>query len=134
MQQFHPPTGQSTTHQCDDDHQSAHSPCRGLPTHTHLACLLASSGSLFGPQESTAIDMMHLGMNGYHLIDDHAYKLSDLAQSPGDSFGFLYDMGDRFSHTVTVVSVANASDSDGSVVVLDGAMACPPEDGHGNTK
>lgn len=45
----------------------------------------------------------------------------------GDTFGYLYDMGDHWQHTVTVVSTDRVEAST-AICLLDGSNACPPED------
>lgn len=90
-----------------------------------------SDGSLFGPVDSGSIDMMHLSHNGVKWIRDEDYNLGHLL-AHGDSVGFMYDLGDHYDHLITLVGSSLPEDSKGKVDILDGAMACPPEDGKGN--
>jgi len=89
-------------------------------------------GSVFGPSESHAIDMMHVGMHGIYLIDDREYKVGQFFQKPGDKIAWLYDLGDQFRHKIVVESVEDVTGDDEIVEVLAGEKAGPPEDGHGN--
>lgn len=48
----------------------------------------------------------------------------------GDSFVYRYDLSDNWEHLITVESVHGdlLSDPKGAAWIMDGAMACPPED------
>jgi hypothetical protein len=56
-----------------------------------------------------------------------AYQLVTLAGEVGLRFGYIYDFGDGWEHTVTVEEIREAGPVN-VVEVLDGAGACPPED------
>ena len=57
--------------------------------------------------------------------------LGQLVHKVGDTMGWLYDIGDRWQHTIKVVEVIGEEESTGKVACLDGAMQCPPEDSNG---
>jgi len=92
-----------------------------------------TDGSYFGPEESQAIDMMHMSMHCLDLLPDSKVRLGELVgEKPGeDRLLYIYDFGDCFSHIVTLERVLGKEESDGKAVVLDGEMACPPEDSNG---
>lgn len=50
--------------------------------------------------------------------------------SSGDTFVYRYDLGDNWEHLISVESVRGelSNDPKGAAWILDGAMACPPED------
>ena len=108
-------------------------PLMGWCRHYHAYYLTDfKDGSLFGPVESGSIDMMHLTHNGVKWISDEDYTLGHLLLQSGDSIGFMYDLGDHYDHLITLIGSSLPEDSKGKVELLDGAMACPPEDGKGN--
>ena len=88
-------------------------------------------GSMFGPNSSTAIDMMHKRNHGHVFIDAETIKLGQLCWEKGDALGYVYDFGDQFTHHMTVTAFSEDENADGKVVVLSGANACPPEDSNG---
>ncbi|KAL7496857.1 hypothetical protein ACHAWT_005050 [Skeletonema menzelii] len=57
--------------------------------------------------------------------------LGDLLRNVGDYCFYNYDLGDGWIHRLTVEQVVSVEESDGSVVLIEGAMRCPPEDGGG---
>jgi len=89
-------------------------------------------GSVFGNKEGQFIDYMHLDSHGvFDMIDDTKFKLCDVFQKKGDSFRFTYDLGDLWEHFIVLDEIVPAEKSDGKVVVMEGANACPPEDSNG---
>ncbi|KAI9207149.1 MM3350-like domain-containing protein [Polychytrium aggregatum] len=87
-------------------------------------------GALFGPKKSQCADMMHIYMNGHAFIDDRLYTLGHILDVEGSEMGFLYDLGDRFRHDIRLERILDSCD--GQCKLLDGALACPPEDSKGN--
>ncbi|KAI0044130.1 hypothetical protein FA95DRAFT_301524 [Auriscalpium vulgare] len=87
-------------------------------------------------QESKAIDMMHLQSIGYGAVPEKSnrgvWTLAHLLQEEGETMLWVYDYGDNYTHVITVEEIAPVSESTGKVAVLDGAGACPREDGSGN--
>ncbi|KAI7838302.1 hypothetical protein COHA_007872 [Chlorella ohadii] len=88
-------------------------------------------GTMFGDPESGAIDMMHVGMHYYAFVDQRPWHLADLLQEEGQHLSWTYDIGDKWRHMLTVVQILPEEESNGRVQVLEGAMACPPEDSKG---
>lgn len=88
--------------------------------------------ALFGPIDSNAVDMMHLPMNGFLLLDDKKFNLCDLLRRVGDTLSYTYDLGDHFEHEIRLLSTCSPSESNGKCFVFDGAMASLPEDSIGS--
>ncbi|KAG8954481.1 hypothetical protein FRC04_011808 [Tulasnella sp. 424] len=86
-------------------------------------------GSVFGPKDCRAIDMMWINQRGWESIPEPKWKVAHMWRKPGDVIEWLYDLGDRWEHDVLCESVFPASESNGKVEVLDGFGACPREDG-----
>jgi hypothetical protein len=74
---------------------------------------------------------MHMNSNGWMSLDDADVRLGELLAAPGDAINYLYDLGDGWSHKLTLEAVADEADSTGASVLLDGGGACPPEDSRG---
>lgn len=62
------------------------------------------------------------------LADENGVTLRSAKLKVGDTFSYVYDMGDDWSHTVTVVERTSVPPDRAGSWVVDGAMACPPED------
>lgn len=90
-----------------------------------------TDGSIFGPKNSRAIDIQHLGTTGYYMNDDTLVRLGELLQKPGDVIGYMYDLGDGWSHVIQVEVVIPEESSTGATELLGGAVSCPPEDSKG---
>ena len=57
------------------------------------------------------------------------YRLVDLIKRKGRTFGYEYDFGDAWQHTITIEdSLYFKAAMQAPLVCLDGARACPPED------
>uniref|UniRef100_A0A0G4FCP3 MYND-type domain-containing protein n=1 Tax=Chromera velia CCMP2878 TaxID=1169474 RepID=A0A0G4FCP3_9ALVE len=91
----------------------------------------ATDGSLFGPVDSMAVDSMHLMWMGYWHLDDREFYLSDFFVQKGDRMVYEYDLGDHWTHLISLERVFSAEESDGAVRVLGGEISCPPEDSNG---
>lgn len=89
-------------------------------------------GALFGPKESTAIDMMHMALVGWDFLDDSKYELCRLLTHQCAILEYLYDLGDRWDHTITLEEIIPEEQSTGKCVLMSGEGGCPPEDAHGN--
>lgn len=62
------------------------------------------------------------------IFDESKYMLSELAPEEGTSFGYEYDFGDSWSHTVLVEKILERERGVRYPVCTAGEMACPPED------
>ena len=72
-------------------------------------------------------------MEGFPQRDSFQYTLGDLLKLPGDTFTFVYDLGDSWKHIVTLVDIRpnmyEDTDSDfAGAHLISGQGACPPED------
>jgi uncharacterized protein len=101
---------------------------------------------------NTPLDQVHqiintaMGWHGEHMYvfesDEHTIidprsdshepkadgeRLVSLAAEQGAQFRYVYDLGDEWTHTVTVEEVRKAG-PENVPAVLDGGGACPPED------
>ncbi|EAU85675.2 hypothetical protein CC1G_10947 [Coprinopsis cinerea okayama7 len=88
-------------------------------------------GSLFGPEKSDSIDMVHIAQVGYKYLPDSKYMLAHLFAKEGDKIGYLYDFGDKWFHVLTIERILPLTDSHGSIEILDGKGACPGENMQG---
>ena len=88
-------------------------------------------GAMFGKENSFAIDMMHLPLYGWGYLNDLETKVSQLITSIGEFLLYDYDLGDHFMHRIIVEEIIGPTQSNGSMQLLDGAGACPPEDSNG---
>jgi hypothetical protein len=61
-------------------------------------------------------------------IDYRKITLQQVARFPGSVLSWHYDFGDGWTHTVLVETSGRPDPAVVGPVVLDGAMACPPED------
>lgn len=53
-----------------------------------------TSGAVFGPVNSGAIDMMHASTQGDYMLNAEVYDLRHVLRKQGDRLGYLYDLGD----------------------------------------
>lgn len=70
---------------------------------------------------------------GFPQRDAFQYIIGDLLKLHGDSFTFVYDMGDYWVHRVTLIEVLPCQTWDqggdyAGAEIIDGQNACPPED------
>lgn len=82
-------------------------------------------GSMYGPENSHAIDRMHIAMTGFEHVPDNRWTLAHLFSAEGDAFEYLYDYGDHWYHEVQVEHIWSAEESTGGVQILGGEGACP---------
>lgn len=80
------------------------------------------------------IDGAHYGTlvndywDAYEIHDEREYRLDQVISSPGIQFGYLYDFGDSWEHTIRVEDIRPADGAQHYPTCLEGARACPPED------
>mmetsp|Transcript_30956 Transcript_30956/g.77004 ORF Transcript_30956/g.77004 Transcript_30956/m.77004 type:complete len:357 (+) Transcript_30956:120-1190(+) len=107
-----------------------------------------------GPTRSTALDAnQKVWYIGGAVVDDRKVFVRDLLLTPGESVQWVYDLGDWWSHTVTVVeegtgtrpedgtrtpedaaadaALAAEVGAGGVAQIISGAGACPPDDSGG---
>jgi hypothetical protein len=72
----------------------------------------------------SSIDAMHLstgrGTWGSLALDDTKYLLCDFVREPAHFMEFVYDLGDSWSHLITVEAIVPPEESNGAVQVIDG--------------
>jgi hypothetical protein len=92
----------------------------------------ARDGSQFGPLGCNAVDFVHLSLNGYSLIDDSKFSISDILRKKNDMMYFTHDLGDHFEHAIRLVEIKPPESYKGKVEILDGRMSPFPEDSQGS--
>lgn len=90
-----------------------------------------TDGAVFGCENSRAIDMMHKENNVSGMLDDSGVHLAQVLFEEGMQLLYLYDLGDHWYHKITLESIKPKEESTGAVQLLEGALACPPEDSRG---
>ena len=66
------------------------------------------------------------------MIDDRDVYLFDIIRNPGDQLLYLYDLGDCFIHSISLLEVIKRDKKTPVVEIIDGTGACPPENSDGN--
>ena len=93
------------------------------------------AGTIYVQQDSYAVDAMHIGSNrdlcNATLCKPEDLTIGGLLKKTGDKCIYNYDLGDCFYHCLELETIVPDEDSDGKVIVMDGAMRCPDEDGEG---
>jgi len=92
-----------------------------------------SDGACYGPEGCKAIDTQWIARVGYAYMPAGQYTLAHLVQKEGHRFGYLYDLGDAFSHMCEVEKILPPMESNGAVEVLEGRGMCPAEDCGGDS-
>eukprot|EP01083_Nonionella_stella_P098829 277997_1 len=88
----------------------------------------------FGPIDSQLIDAMHVKTwpanipGARAMIDDRCVYLADVLTHPGARLKWLYDLGAKLGHEMTVESVETARNGQPMVECLGGARGDPRED------
>ena len=62
------------------------------------------------------------------ITDSKKTKLKDKLTKEKQKFGYLYDFGDNWEHSIIVEKILDEKDVQQCPVCLDGERACPPED------
>lgn len=109
-------------------------PSMGWRRAYHDYCIMDErNGAMYGPKSSTAVDTAFRPMHGYLFVNDDSVRLGDLLDATGQRLHWIHDLGVRWQHTIEVVSMSSTPLPIGQshVLCLDGAGACPPEDGAG---
>ncbi|KAG2075493.1 hypothetical protein BDR04DRAFT_1005673, partial [Suillus decipiens] len=77
-------------------------------------------GAVFGPEV------------GYDYLPDDKYMLAHLFSEVGDTFGHLYDYGDKWYHEIEIEKIFPLEQSYGRAQILDGKGMCPGENMRGS--
>lgn len=108
------------------------SPAMGWARNAHYYVFTdRTDGSVFGPGESSASDMMHLPNETLYAEEDTNIKLAQLLNKPGEKINYLYDLGDGWPHIIELEEIIDAESSTGAAELLDGFGGCPAEDSRG---
>ncbi|MCH2197759.1 MAG: plasmid pRiA4b ORF-3 family protein [Flavobacteriales bacterium] len=62
------------------------------------------------------------------FVEDHEVNLDEFVQSTGDRINYVYDFGDKWSHTITLEKIVENDESEHIPICLAGERNCPPED------
>ncbi|WP_306643427.1 plasmid pRiA4b ORF-3 family protein [Sanyastnella coralliicola] len=62
------------------------------------------------------------------FVEDHEVNLDEFVQSAGDKINYVYDFGDKWSHTITLEKIVENDESEHIPICLAGERNCPPED------
>jgi len=68
------------------------------------------------------------GWETREIWDEKEYRLEQVVSSEGGKFGYLYDFGDSWEHTILVEELLEPVEGQQYPTCLDGERACPPED------
>ena len=99
-------------------------------TDAHLHAFTINSIHYMSPNFDDLQDEVFAGMEAQYERKGYLNRL--LAE--GDTFVYLYDFGDSWSHVITVEKIEMVeNDPHGNAYVAGGERACPPEDVGGTT-
>jgi hypothetical protein len=68
------------------------------------------------------------GWETREIRDEKEYWLEQVVPDKGFQFGYLYDFGDGWEHTILVEDILERTEGQHYPTCLGGARACPPED------
>eukprot|EP00184_Porphyridium_aerugineum_P000619 CAMPEP_0184691646 /NCGR_PEP_ID=MMETSP0313-20130426/431_1 /TAXON_ID=2792 /ORGANISM="Porphyridium aerugineum, Strain SAG 1380-2" /LENGTH=891 /DNA_ID=CAMNT_0027149399 /DNA_START=646 /DNA_END=3321 /DNA_ORIENTATION=- len=108
------------------------SPVFGWSRNVHSYVFISQQdGSVYGPDNASYEDIIQLDAFGWESIDDSRVRLCDVLQKEGQIMHYVYDLEESWWHRMTVQQIRAPQESNGEVLVLEGAMACPPEEAMG---
>jgi len=108
------------------------SPVMGWTRNIHAYVFISQQdGAVYGPQDASFEDLSRMDSFGWESIDDTRVRLCDVLAAPHQAMHYVYDLEEGWWHRITVQEIRAPSESTGEVVVLEGAMACPPEEALG---
>mmetsp|Transcript_7133 Transcript_7133/g.16215 ORF Transcript_7133/g.16215 Transcript_7133/m.16215 type:complete len:513 (+) Transcript_7133:34-1572(+) len=83
---------------------------------------------------TTASDVMHVGkiVNEDCIRKPEDATIGDLLKEVGDRCIYNYDLGDCWYHCLEVEKIIPTEEANGEVLIMDGAMRCPMDDGDGS--
>ncbi|HRH02959.1 MAG TPA: plasmid pRiA4b ORF-3 family protein [Bacteroidia bacterium] len=67
-------------------------------------------------------------MDDPETINDRMVDVSQVLKTKGDKICYEYDFGDGWMHTITLARIIKSDVYGKTPIVVNGAMACPPED------
>lgn len=92
----------------------------------HLHQFVNKNGCYMPPEKQ---DELGLEFPSDDIFDSTQISVGELFAGEGSSFRYEYDFGDSWMHKITLLSQENyKKGEEPSIVLLDGANACPPED------
>ena len=96
----------------------------------------ANASKAYVQQDTHASDAMHISstLRSATRCKPEDATIGDLLKKEGDKCIYNYDLGDGFFDCLELVTIVPEEESDGKVVLMDGAMRCPDEDGDGCAK
>jgi len=108
-------------------------PVMGWKRSYHCSILMdLQDGAIYGQENPNGVDHIFKYVHGFLWIDDTKVSLSDISSSTSKKFAWIYDLGVRMEHTLSILSIDNALEvGQRHVRCIDGVGACPPEDGDG---
>ena len=93
----------------------------------------------FGPTQCTSVDMQWISWNmrereaGAYMVESSKVYLSDVLYVKGSKLRYVYDLGDRFHHTIELKDVLIHHPGDElEIEIMGGARGGPPENTGGN--
>mmetsp|Transcript_2967 Transcript_2967/g.8187 ORF Transcript_2967/g.8187 Transcript_2967/m.8187 type:complete len:879 (-) Transcript_2967:23-2659(-) len=108
------------------------SPVMGWTRNVHAYVFISQQdGAVYGPQDASFEDLSRMDSYGWESIDDTRVRLCDVLAAPHHAMHYVYDLEEGWWHRITVQEIRVPAESTGEVVVLEGAMACPPEEALG---
>ena len=78
-------------------------------------------------EDGDDVDLSALGFEDRETISAENIKLSDIFETKGQTFTYIYDFGDDWIHTITLEKI-DKTDTSTNPKLIDGKGACPPED------
>ncbi|KAA8491134.1 hypothetical protein FVE85_4551 [Porphyridium purpureum] len=88
-------------------------------------------GAVYGPKNAAYDDLMFMDQYGWESIDDSKVRLYDVLCAEKHVLHYVHDLEEGWWHRIMVQQIRAPSESTGDVVVVEGANACPPEEGRG---
>nr|XP_042913614.1 uncharacterized protein y4hQ-like [Parasteatoda tepidariorum] len=92
---------------------------------------LKTKTDVIGPKDrSCFIDAMCWDnvLGKRNILDESKIKISTHFNKPKDSMVYVYDLGDRWTHSIVLEEILQSLPKKKYPVCLDGRRACPPDD------